>query len=254
MTAVLWRLVNFLQAALIGLWSLLWIPLALVARLVTFSPALPLAMARKIWAPGILALSGARLEVRGVENLEPGRSYLFAVNHQSQLDIPVVFQGLPMNLRFLVKDELRRIPLLSWYISAMGMVYIDRKDRPRALRHMEKMTASLQEGACFVTYPEGSRSRDGEIRRFKSGALVPALEAQVPVVPVALEGVDRVLPPGTLAFRPGRIQLAIGMPIAADGLTPLDRRSFARRVETQVRALYDGLRHRAGTFPGTDSP
>ena len=248
MITALWRSVNLLQAAFTVLWSLLWIPLALLVRWISFGPALPLAMARRIWAPGILRVCLARLEVRGLENLEPGRSYLFAVNHQSQIDIPAVFRALPRNLRFLVKDELRRVPLLSWYISAMGMVFIDRKDRPRALKRMEKMTALLRQGACFVTFPEGSRSRDSEIRRFKSGALLPALEARVPVVPVALEGADRVLPPGTLDCRPGTVRVAVGKPISVAGVSPAQRRNFAAAVEEEVRALYDDLRRRSGAL------
>lgn len=239
--APLWRLANLLQAAFAALWSLLWIPLALLVRGVTFGPALPLAMARRLWAPGILRVCGARLEIRGLENLSPSRSYLFAVNHQSQMDIPAIFRALPMNLRFLVKEELRQVPVLSWYIAAMGMVFIDRKDRPRALKRMEKMTALLEKGACFVTFPEGSRSRDSLIGRFKGGALLPAVEAGVPVVPVALEGADRVLPPGTLDCRPGTIRVSIGEPISVAEVSPAQRREFAELVEGKVRALYTDL-------------
>ncbi|MCB1036519.1 MAG: 1-acyl-sn-glycerol-3-phosphate acyltransferase [Acidobacteria bacterium] len=254
MTSLLWRLANGLQGLFTVLWSLLWIPLALLVRLATGSPNLSLAMARRIWAPGILWACGARLEVGGLEHLEPGRSYLFAVNHQSQMDIPVVFQGLPVNVRFLVKEELKKVPLLGWYIGAMGMVFIERKDRARALKRMKKMTELLCQGACFVTFPEGSRSRNARIQRFKSGALLPALEAGVPVVPVAVEGGDRVLPAGSIRLRPGVIRMAVGEPISVAGLDPADRRVFARQVEERVRDLYASLQTTAeGTVPESSS-
>lgn len=247
-TALRWA-VNALQGAAIVLWSLFWTPLALVAWAVTGGTDVPLAMARRIWAPGILTACGLRLSVRGLEHLEPNGCYLFAVNHQSQLDIPVVFRVLPMKLRFLVKAELRRVPLLSHYIRAMEMVFIDRRDRSRALKHMDRMTRKLREGCCFVTFPEGSRSRDSRVQPFKSGALLSALEAGVPVVPMAIEGADRVLAPGSLDLRSGRVRVAVGPPISVDGLTAAHRRAFTTRVEEEVRALYESLQSLSGASP-----
>ena len=106
-----------------------WISLALVLLLVTRSRRLPLAMARTIWAPGLLAISMSRVEVLGRERVDFSRPHILVANHRSQIDICALFVAAPVPLHFIVKEELRRVPFLGWYIAAMGMIFVDRRAR-----------------------------------------------------------------------------------------------------------------------------
>ncbi|MCP4654851.1 MAG: 1-acyl-sn-glycerol-3-phosphate acyltransferase [bacterium] len=237
----IWPIINFFEAVITLVWSAWWISVALVARWVSRDTRIPLAMARRIWAPLIVWGSGTRVEVIGIEHVDFSRPHLFAVNHQSIIDIPVIFSVLPVNLRFIVKEELRRVPFLGWYIAAMGMVFVHRRERRRSLTQVRQVADLIASGGSVVYFPEGKRSRDGRILPFKTGAFIPAIEAGVPVVPVALAGTARVLPPGTFRVRPGAVRISIGRPMETRGLRKEDRREFANEVRARVTALYENL-------------
>ena len=235
-------MVNLLHGIYATLWSAFWIIAALLARLVTRGTSAPLAMARRYWAPGLLRAGGMRVEVEGLENLDPSRSYFFAVNHQSMLDVVVLYDALPLPLLFIVKEDLRRVPLLGRYMSAMGMIYIRRQDRRQSLEAMQLCAQRLAEGRSILIFPEGTRSPNGSLGPFKPGAFVPPIDAGAPVVPIAIDGTGKVLPPGGFRVRPGKICLAIGHPIATDGLERQDRRDLARNVRGQIVELLDQRR------------
>lgn len=235
--AVFWLVLNVLQAVFAVVWTAGWILVALVVCAVTRRRAPGLALARRVWAPGALWAGGVRLEAAGLERLDRSRPCLFAVNHQSWLDIPVLFATLPVPVLFLAKRELGRVPFLGWYMEAMGMVLVERGDREDAVRSVEAVAARLREGWSVLSFPEGSRTRDGRVQRFKSGSLTAAIEAGVPVVPVALDGAARALPRGGFRPRPSRIRVLIGDPISTEGLTRADRAAVARRAQQQVEAL-----------------
>lgn len=234
---LLWWLLNALEAVLLVVWTVGWISAALVVRMVTRSAEVPLAMARHIWAPGLLAVGRIRLDVRGREDLDLTRPHLFVMNHQSQVDICVAFCAVPVNLRFLVKSELKAMPFLGWYVAAMGMVFIDRRERLRSLGELDQVQRLLEGGRSVLSFPEGSRSRDGRVRGFKTGVFVPAIAAGVDIVPVAVEGAAEVLPVGTFRARPGVIRVTFGEPIPTVGYDPDDRAEVARRARQAVMEL-----------------
>ena len=161
-------------------------------RVVTAGTRVPLAMARRCWAPGLLWVGRMSLEVEGLERIDPRTPYFFASNHQSMLDVPVLFRALPVPLLFIVKEELRRVPLLGAYMRAMGMIFIRRADRRGSLHALEQCRDRLASGHSILIFPEGTRSRDGTVGAFKPGAFLPVIDAGAPVVPVALEGPGRV--------------------------------------------------------------
>ncbi len=245
MAGSLWFLVNTAQAVVSVTLSAFGILVALLARLLTGSPGVGLWMARRLWAPFLFFGAGARLQVEGLERVDFSKPHLFVINHQSQIDIAALFYALPVGLRFLVKDELRQVPFLGWFISAMGMVYIDRRERLKALKQMRRMAELFDKGQNLVSFPEGSRSVDGTVRTFKNGVFIPAIEAGVEVVPMAIEGANRVLPRGGFRVRPGIIRMAIGTPVATQGLALSDRRRLARQMEGEVRQMFLELREQA---------
>lgn len=254
--ALLWLPLNALQLVATFAWGAFWISLALVVALVARRREPALWMARWIWAPGQIAIGLSRLTVVGRERLARDRPRFFVANHQSWLDIPVLFAAVPEPLHFIAKQELARVPFLGWYIAAMGMVFVDRSARRKAVASVGAAGELLAAGGSLVSFPEGTRSAPGELGRFKTGGFAAVLEASAPavdVVPVGIVGAGRILPRGGFRVRPGRVEVRFGEPLAVTGLDRDDRAALARRAEAAVAALL-GLPARAGRPAELDSP
>lgn len=230
-------LIHLLQAGFLGVWSAVWIVAALLLRLVSGSAELPLAMARRIWAPPLFWAAGVKLEVRGAERVGFDRGVLLASNHQSILDIPALFVAVPVGLRFVGRSALRKIPFLGWYMASMGMVFVDRSRSLRAADAVDHAVRLLSAGECLLTFPEGTRSSDGGVGPFRGAPLAPAIKSGLPVVPVAVDGAFEVLPRGPFRPRPGRIRVTFGEPLATDELTLVDRHALALEVRERVLTL-----------------
>ncbi len=237
---LLWLPFNLIQGLFTLTWTALLISAALVILLLTGSRRIPLAMARRLWAPGLLWGAGARLEVTGLDNVDWSRPHIFAANHQSMIDICALFRALPVPLHFIVKQELSRVPFLGSYIAAMGMIYVDRAARGKAYESIRRAATLIREGRSVVSFPEGTRTADGSVKPFKHGVFVAAIEAGVPVVPIALRGTGDVLPPRGFKVRPGRVLVKIGTPIPTTGLAQQDRGEFATAVRARVIELLHG--------------
>jgi len=231
------RLLSLLRVIMVVLWTVSWTTLALLIHLVTRSHDAPLAMAHRIWAPGALRIMGARLEIAGTTEFDFSKSYLFVANHTSQLDIPVLFASLPIPMRFLAKEELRRIPLVGHFIRAMGMVFVDRGQSEAARQSIDRLADSLAAGMSLMAFPEGTRSRDGELGKFKTGPFVAAINSGVPVVPIHIRGAAAILPAKTLEVHPGRVRVAVGRPITSQKLSLENRREFAELVRSRMVEL-----------------
>jgi len=237
MSRLAWALFNALQLLFTLLWTAGWICLALVVRLLTGGQHWPLRMASRCWAPGLLHGAGARLEVRGLERIDWSQPHVFVANHQSMIDICALFRALPVPVRFVLKQELAKVPFVGWYARAMGMVFIERSSARSSARRLHAAVAMLREGASVCAFPEGTRSRDGGVGPFKGGAFQLAIEAGVSVVPVAIEGSGKVLPAAGFRVRPGRIVVRVGEPLPTQSLVPHDRNALAQQARAAVAAL-----------------
>ena len=240
LASFLWLPVNALQLAATLTWGAFWISVALGVALVSRRRGPALWLARRVWAPGQIAIGLSRLTVVGRERLDFRRSYFFVANHQSWLDIPVLFAAVPAPLHFLAKQELARVPFLGWYIAAMGMVFVDRGDRRRAVASVERASELLAAGGSLVSFPEGSRAAPDPCGHCKTGGFAAVLDggsSPVDVVPVAIVGAGRVLPRGGFRVRPGTVELRFGEPIPVAGLAHQDRAQLARRAEAAVATL-----------------
>lgn len=237
MSRLAWALFNALQLLFTLVWTAGWICLALVVRLLTGGRHWPLRMAARCWSPGLLLGAGARLRVEGLERIDWSQPHVFVANHQSMIDICALFRALPVPARFVLKQELAKVPFVGWYARAMGMVFIERASARSSARQLRAAVDSLRAGASVCAFPEGTRSRDGGVGTFKGGAFQLAIEAGVPVVPVAIAGSGTVLPAAGFRVRPGAIVLRIGQPLSTRELAREDRQELARRAHAAVVSL-----------------
>lgn len=167
----------------------------------------------------VIDLLDIRLDAWGAEILPPGRPYVYMSNHQSHLDIPVLYATLPsLSIRMLAKKELFRIPLWGDGLRAAEFIEVDRSNHERAVQSIERAAALLRDGVSIYLAPEGTRSRDGRIGRLKKGGFHLALATGVPIVPVAVRGTIDILPRGSRSMRTGRpVRVRIGTPIRVHG-------------------------------------
>lgn len=235
-----WLLLNAVQLAYTLLVTACGICVALLVLALSRRPQGPLRMASWYWAPALLGGAGARLEVEGADAIDWSRPLVLACNHQSIIDVCALFRAVPVPLRFVLKQEMAKVPFVGRYARALGMVFIDRGHPRDARRSLMAAVGLLRGGAVLCAFPEGTRSRDARVGPFKGGAFQLAIEAGAAVVPVAISGSGAVLPPWGFAVRPGTIRVRFGAPMETSGLAAHDRVALAARTREAVVALAGG--------------
>ncbi len=190
----------------------------------------------RLWSLLILKTTGVRVAVEGLERVTPGKTYIFVSNHQSIYDTPVVFNALPFQLRIIAKESLAMFPVLGWHLRRGGHLFVDRRHPDRA-GILRQWRALVSEGLSLIIYAEGSRSPDGRVGRFKAGSFLLAIQAGLPVVPVAIIGTRAVMPKGRLRTEPANVRLIVHDPIqppAIEAPTVRDAKALADRVRAIV--------------------
>jgi 1-acyl-sn-glycerol-3-phosphate acyltransferase len=183
-----------------------------------------------------LAFAGIRYRVAGRERV-PSTAVVFCSNHESNVDPAVLFEALHPQLHVLYKAELHRFPIMGTVFDVGGFVPIDRSDRDQALASIRRGADSLRAGHSFLIFPEGTRSRSGHLLPFKKGGFIMAIQAQVPIVPVAIQGARAAMKKGSALVRPVRVSVRIGAPIPTAGLTLDDRDELIARVRREIEFL-----------------
>ena len=186
----------------------------------------------RAWAWLILKTSGVRVTVKGLQHLEPGRSYVFAANHQSIYDIPIVFTSVPFQLRIVAKESLGRIPFMGWHLHRAGHLLVDRRNPGPDI--VQKMRRLVGESSSLIVFPEGTRSRDGAVGRFKKGSFLVAMDAGLPVVPVSITNSRNVMRKGEVMVCPGEVELTIHPPVPTAGRPRDEVLEFADRIRASV--------------------
>lgn len=195
-------------------------------------------MARTVWAPVILWMAGIKLTVKGLENIPAGKqSYIVVANHQSVIDIPILFYVLPFNVYFVAKKEIFKVPFIGWYMYMMGMIFIDRGSRDKALQSMINAGTLIRDGKSVMTFPEGTRSLDEKIGSFKAGTFVMAEKAGVDILPVKIAGAGKIWPSGGFTIKRGPVIVSFGEPISTTGLNDKTRAAFIVEVKGRVEGL-----------------
>lgn len=191
----------------------------------------------RIWARLICWCAGVKVTVTGQENLEANQTYIFAANHQSQFDIFALQGYLGFDFRWMAKKELFAIPIFGAGMRAAGYISVDRSRGRQALQSLNEAAQKIKAGTSVIIFPEGTRSPHGQLQPFKSGAMVLAIKAQVPIVPVAILGTHEVLPKGRILSRPGRVLIRLGPPIDTTPFKVADKQALASHLQQEVAAL-----------------
>lgn len=227
-----WRS-NIVQAPLLFLATGFFGTLALLASLVAKTGRTQHRIAR-IWARTCVRISGSRLTIQGVANLHKHPVAVYAANHTSYMDTPVVFSSLPFQFRILAKKELWSLPFIGWYLNRSGQIPIDTANPRATLSSLGAGVKALRSGMPLFVFPEGSRTPNGDLQVFLSGAAFLAIRAQVSLVPVALGGVYDLLPIHTHHFYPGDLLLSVGDPIDTKGMTLRHADELTARLRSEI--------------------
>ena len=183
-----------------------------------------------------LGLSGIRYRVSGRVNVPQG-AVVFCSNHESNVDPPVLFRALHPQLHILYKAELHRFPIMGAVFDVGGFVPVPRENREQAMLSIERGADSIRAGNSFLIFPEGTRSRSGDLLPFKKGGFIMAIQAQAPIVPVAVQGGRAAMRKGSAIVRPVHVSVRIGSAIPTRGLTLHDRDALIERVRAEIRRL-----------------
>lgn len=187
-----------------------------------------------------LFLSGISATIVGAEHIQRGRAAVYAVNHASHVEPPILFDALHdlfPNLRILYKAELRKLPILTRAFDLAGFVPLERGNPEQTLPAIEAAARALQRGASFLIFPEGTRSRTGALLPFKKGGFIMALKGQAPIVPVAITGTRSAMRKGSLVIRPVRVRVQFGPPVETAGMTHEDRDAIIAEVRQRVMRM-----------------
>ena len=191
----------------------------------------------RIWGRLCVWASGSTLDVRGIDNLLRHPVAVYASNHTSYMDTPVVFAGLPFQFRILARKELWTWPFIGWYLARSGQIPIDTVNTHATLSSLGAGVKALRAGMPLFVFPEGARTPTGELQSFLSGAAYLAIRAQVPLVPLALTGVYYLLPIHTRHFYPGKLALTAGEPIQTAGLHMRQADELTARLKAAIHEL-----------------
>ena len=194
----------------------------------------------RAWARMLLVLGGVRVRIEGLNRLDTRQHYVFAGNHLSLYDTPVVLASIPFQFLFLVAARYVKLPFLGTHLRRSGHFPVDSDDMRGSLKVMTAAAKRIEErGLSVLLFPEGRRSGDGLMQEFKEGAAYIAIKAQAPVVPFALRGTREVLPVGGIHIRGGPVDFIVGQPIETKGMTLKDRERLTALVRERVTQLLE---------------
>ena len=192
----------------------------------------------RFWSVLIMKIIGSPTTVTGLDKIDTSRPHVYAVNHASALDIPMLYVDLPFQFRIVFKKELLSYPIVGWHLKRSGQICIDQQNPSGSIGSIRSALKGLKAGLPLVIFPEGGRTPDGEIKPFLAGAFFLAIKAQVDIVPVALVGSYELLPMNTYHIKPRPLEMRVGQPISTAGYTLRNMEELSDKVHGAVVDLY----------------
>ncbi len=191
------------------------------------------------WGSRFLKLGGVRLEVEGFEKLDPSKNYVIAANHSSYFDIPILLSQVPRT-GIMYKKSLEKAPILGMCLRRSPLISVERSDPRSAMRSVALAIEAIRRGEGVIVFPEGTRSKTGELGPFKRGAFMLAARSEKPIVPTAIVGANKIMPANSSRIRPGTAKLIFGEPIETPkGITTSEEKELMRRVREEIAALLE---------------
>ncbi len=194
----------------------------------------PMHKVARFWGRSILVVSGVKVSVKGLSNVDLTAPYIYMPNHQSNFDIPVLLGHLKVQFRWLAKMELFKIPIFGRAMRKAGYISIDRNNRQSAFESLKVAADKIKSGISVLIFPEGTRSLDGRIRPFKKGGFVLAIDSGVPIVPVVITGTRAIMPKGRFRVYPGQVSMVIHKPIDTSIYTRKTKESLMENVRRVI--------------------
>lgn len=182
----------------------------------------------RFWSLLNIFLAGTLVKIRGKEKINKGSNYIVMSNHQSLFDVWALIGKLPLQIRWIVKKEIRKVPFFGYALEKMGHIYIDRHDRKNAYMGLEAAAQKIEKGTSIIIFPEGTRSKNGRLQRFRLGGATLAMRSGIHILPVTVNGGRFSLPKGTLALMPGKMEIIVG--------DPIDPRAFDENGKEELTA------------------
>jgi len=192
----------------------------------------------RAWTIGVMKIILSPVTVRGLEKINTSKTYVYAANHASALDIPVLYANLPFRFRIVFKKELLSYPIIGGYLKRSGQVCINQQAPTRSIADIRSAVKGLRAGIPLVIFPEGGRTPDGDVKPFLPGAFFMAIKAQVDIVPIALIGTFELLPMNTYHIKCRPLEMRVGAPISTAGLKAHDLEALSDKVKKAMEALY----------------
>lgn len=228
---------SFIRLFFMITWTFTLMLMSPLFIILTFNRQTPLVIARVFFAPGLMKIAGIRLKIKGKENVPLDEPVIFIANHSSHLDIGCLCGSLPVNLHFIGKKELIWTPVVGWYMFIAGHIFVDRRNRKKAIVSLQKAAKKIKEGKSVVMYPEGTRTKTGEIGPFKKGAFYLALDADVKIVPIHINGTYKVWPTKSSTITPGNVDVTIGKPIDSSRYSKKNISELIQDAKAEIEAL-----------------
>lgn len=229
-----------LQVTLIFLWTAFSGILGMMLMLITWNGQwVHYVEGRYIFCPPVLAIAGVKLKVTGLENIDRNRPCIYISNHVSHMDVVAIARAIPIGLFYIGKKELKHVPVLGQYMYLIGHIFIDRNNREKAMSSMRKAAEIIAKGKNVITFPEGTRSKDGKTAVFKRGTFIIAQEGQIDIMPIAVVNAENILPRDAFIIKPGTIEVRIGKRIRAEEFAGMNAEQTADFVRTKVIQLKD---------------
>jgi 1-acyl-sn-glycerol-3-phosphate acyltransferase len=191
------------------------------------------------WGRGLMWVVPSKVGVNGKEHIDPGASYILVVNHMSLMDIPLLYGWLPLDLKWIMKKEVRKIPIIGIGTAMLGHIFLDRSNRQAAIRELEQVKENLLPGTSILFFSEGTRSRNGQLQAFKMGAFHMARDLDVPVLPITILGTDRILTPDGMDLFPGTAQMVIHPPIPVEDVRVCSSEELRDRSRSVIAGVLD---------------
>jgi 1-acyl-sn-glycerol-3-phosphate acyltransferase len=193
----------------------------------------------KFWSLLNVYLSGTRLSIKGTGKIDRTRTYIVMSNHQSLFDVWALIGKIPLQLRWIIKSGIKRMPVFGYALERMGHIYIDRSKGKGTLTNLDVAVQKIKAGTSVVIFPEGTRSLDGHLQKFLNGGAILAIKSGVPILPITVNGSRFVLPKNTLGLMPGKIEIIVGDVIAPSSFSESQRDELMAAVKSAIEKNLD---------------